>query len=242
MTSSLNLSDCEEIIKSEDVKAIYEKMRHHLVNRVEVQELCVSSDKKEVKIQMYNDDGVALFPDVPPHVYPLHRTYEKNIPLVGTEDSKNGKVVTQELFLLKPEFRRNGLAKRVYSREFKAYKTAEFDQVFLKAAADGIMTWSRTPFNFIIIEQFDEDDIISLWREYVKEVFTFSNSKDYYDIIKNKMKVQNLSKEYVIPEGKISFADWYRAKRPTKLVPMYKNIEQTTDEEIAEIAGENNAN
>lgn len=236
-----DLSDCEDIIKSEEVKAIYEKMRHHLVNRVEIQELYVSSDRKEVKIQMYNNDGVALFPDVSPHVYPLHRTYEKNTPLVGI-DSKNGKVVTQELFLLKPEFRRNGLAKRIYSREFKAYKTAQFDQVFLKAAADGIMTWSRSPFNFTIIEQFDEDDIISLWREYVKEVFVFSNSKDYYDIIKNKMKVQNLSKEYVIPEGKISFADWYREKRPTKLVPMYKDIQQITDEEIAEIAGENNAN
>jgi hypothetical protein len=242
MPSSLNLSDCEEIIKSEDVKAIYEKMRHPLVNRVEVQELYVSSDRKEVKIQMYNDDGVALFPDVHPRVYPLHRTYEKNVPLVGTEDSKNGKVVTQELFLLKHEFRRNGLAQRVYSREFKAYKTAEFDQVFLKAAADGIMTWSRSPFNFTIIEQFDEDDIILLWREYVNDVFTFSNQKDYLDIIRNKNKVQNLSKEYVIPEGKISFADWYREKRPTKLVPMYKNIKQITDEEIAEVAGENNAN
>lgn len=236
MPSSLNLSDCEEIIKSEDVKAIYEKMRHHLVDIVEVQELCVSSDRKEAKIQMYNESGETLFPVS----YPLHRTYEKNKPLIAK--SINGKVVTQELFFLKPEFRRNGLAKRVYSREFKAYKTADFDQVFLKAAADGIMTWSRSPFNFTIIEQFDEDDIISLWRQYVKEVFVFSNSKDYYDIIKNKMKVQNLSKEYVIPEEKISFADWYREKRPTKLVPMYKNIEQITDEEIAEIAGENNAN
>ena len=104
------------------------------------------------------------------------------------------------------------------------------------------MTWSMSPFNFIIIKQDDEDDIITLWREYVKEVFSFSNSKDYYDTIKNKMKVQSLSKEYVIPDGKISFADWYREKRPTKLVPMYKNIKQITDEEIAEITGENNAN
>ncbi|MGD9554675.1 MAG: hypothetical protein AB7D96_03985 [Arcobacteraceae bacterium] len=236
MPNSLNLSDCEEIIKSEEVKAIYEKMRHHLVDRVEVQELCVSSDRKEAKIQMYNESSETLFPEA----YPLHRIYETNKPLIAK--SINGKVVTQELFLVKSEFRRQGLARRVYSREFKTYKTAEFDQVFLKAAADGIMTWSRTPFNFTIIEQFDEDDIISLWRQYVKEVFVFSNSKDYYDIIKNKMKVQSLSKEYVIPEGRISFADWYREKRPTKLVPMYKNIEQITDEEIAEIAGENNAN
>lgn len=233
-----DLSDCEDIIKSEEVKAIYEKMRHHLVNRVEVQEISVSSDRKEVKVQMYNETGETLFPEN----YPLHRTYQKSIPLIDREEPINGKVVTQELFFLKPEFRRKGLAKRVYSREFKAYKIAEFDQVFLKAAADGIMTWSRSPFNFTIIERFDEDDIISLWREYVEEMFVFSNSKDYYDIIKNKMKVQNLSKEYVIPEGKISFADWYREKRPTKLVPMYKDIEQITDEEIAEIAGENNAN
>lgn len=240
MPSSLNLSDCEDIIKSEDVKAIYERMRHHLVDTVEVHELCVSTNKKEVKVQMYNENNEALFPNEEPYILPLHRTYEKNIPLINKEI--NGKVVTQELFALKTEFRRKGLARRVYSREFKAYKTAEFDQVFLKAAADGIMTWSRSPFNFTIIEQFDEDDIILLWREYVNDVFTFSNQKDYLDIIKNKNKVQNLSKEYVIPEGKISFADWYREKRPTKLVPMYKNIEQITDEEIAEIAGENNAN
>ena len=233
-----DLSDCEEIIKSEDVKAIYEKMRHQLVDRVEVQELCVSSDKKEAKIQMYNESGETLFPDF----FPLHRIYEKNIPLIDKKEPINGKVVSQELFALKKQFRRNGLARRVYSREFKAYKTAKFDQVFLKAAADGIMTWSRTPFNFIIIEQFDEDDIISLWREYVNDVFTFSNSKDYLDIIKNKTRVQNLSKEYVIPDGKISFADWYGDKRPSKLVPMYKDVEYITDEEIAEIAGENNAN
>ena len=233
-----DLSQCEDIIKSEDVKAIYEKMRHELVDKVEVQELCTSIDKKEVKIQMYNNVGETLFPDN----YLLHRIYEKNKPLINKQEPTNGKVATQELFILKSEFRRKGLAKRVYSREFKAYKTAEFDQVFLKAAADGIMTWSMSPFNFIIIKQDDEDDIITLWREYVKEVFSFSNSKDYYDTIKNKMKVQSLSKEYVIPDGKISFADLYREKRPTKLVPMYKNIKQITDEEIAEITGENNAN
>ena len=33
-----DLSQCEDIIKSEDVKAIYEKMRHEHVDKVEVQE------------------------------------------------------------------------------------------------------------------------------------------------------------------------------------------------------------
>ncbi|MGJ0341630.1 hypothetical protein NG769_04135 [Aliarcobacter cryaerophilus] len=237
-----DLSECENIIKSEDVKAIYEKIRHDLVDRVDVYETYVSIDRKEVKIHMYNKDGVSLFPDVEPYILPLHRTYEKNVNLINREDNISGKVVIQELFALKTEFRRKGLARRVYSREFKAYKTAKFDQVFLKAAADGIMTWSRSPFNFIIIEEFDEDDIISLWREYVNETFIFSDPKEYYVTIKNKLKVSSLTKEYVIPEGKVSFADWYREKRPTKLVPMYKDIEQITDEEIAQIAGENNAN
>ena len=45
-----DLSQCEDIIKSEDVKAIYEKMRHELVDKVEVQELCTSIDKKEVNL------------------------------------------------------------------------------------------------------------------------------------------------------------------------------------------------
>lgn len=238
MPNPLNLSDCEDIMKSEDVKSIYEKIRHRLIDQVNVHELCLTVEEKKVAIQMYNEMGESLFPEE----YPLFRTYEKNKTLVNTKELTVGKVVTQELFFLKPQFRRNGIAKRVYSREFKAYKNAGFDQVFLKAAADGIMTWSRSPFNFTIIDSFDEDDIISLWREYLQDVFTFSNQKDYYDIIKNKMKVQNLNKEYVIPDGKVSFADWYKERRPSKLVPMYKDVKQITNEEIAEIAGENDAN
>lgn len=231
-----DLSDCEQIIKSEDVQNIYENIRHPLVSRVEVQEICISSDKKEVKVQMINESEETLFPEP----YPLHRTYEKNVPLIKREE--HGKKVTQELFLLKSQFRRNGLAKKVYSREFKTYKESGFNQVFLKAAADGIMTWSRSPFNFNIIDQNDEADIINLWREYLVDTFTFSTSKDYYDIIKNKFKVRNLNKEYVIPEGRASFANWYSDRRPSKLVPMYKDIELISDEEIEEISGGTHAN
>lgn len=234
---NLNLEDCEDIIESEKVKAIYENMEHHLVNSVNIQEQCVSLDKKTVNILMYNNSNEIIFSND----NPMMRIYENNKSLVN-ELSLYGKVVTHKAFFLKPQFRRQGLAKRVYKREFGAYKAAGFNQVFLEAVADGIMTWSRSPFNFTIIEQADEDDIISLWRQYVKEVFTFANDEDYCDIIKNKVKVQNLSKEYVIPSGRISFADWYYNRNPYRYVPMYKNIEQAADEEIEDIAGENNAN
>lgn len=230
-----DLNRCEHIIKEQDINDIYQRMQHEKISSAVINQRRITDDKKKAQIHLLDENGNSThYNDIP-----MVRFYESNVPLINRDI--NGKKVKHELFLLRDEFRRFGIAKRVHLREISAYKKNEINQVYLEAAADGIMTWPRSPFNFKIINESDERDIISLWREYVLETFSFDDIQDYYDIIKNVKHVKSLNKEYVIPANNVSFADWYRAKRPSKLVQMYKDIDGLSNDITDEVSGDSNA-
>lgn len=230
-----DVNRCEHIIKEQDVNDIYQRMQHEKIASAVINQIFHTDDKKEAQIYLLDENGNSVhYNDIP-----MVRFYESDVPLIDRDI--NGKKVKHELFLLRDEFRRFGIAKRVHLRELSAYKKNEINQVYLEAAADGIMTWPRSPFNFKIIDESDERDIISLWREYVLETFTFDDVQDYYDIIKNVKHVKSLNKDYVIPANNISFADWYRAKRPSKLVKMYKDIDGLSNDGSDDVSGDSNA-
>lgn len=230
-----DINRCEHIIKEQDINDIYQRMQHEKISSAVINQIRITDDKKEAQIHLLDENGNSIHYNT----FPMVRFYESNVPLINRDI--NGKRVKHELFLLKDEFRRFGIAKRVHLREISAYKKNEINQIYLEAAADGIMTWPRSPFNFKIINESDERDIISLWREYVLETFTFDDIQDYYDIIKNVKYVKSLNKEYVIPANNVSFADWYRAKRPSKLVQMYKDIDGLSNDITDEVSGDSNA-
>jgi len=91
-------------------------------------------------IQIYNADGEKVLKA------PLSRKIYASTPLRAVRE--NGPVVYNALFLVNERFKRQGLAKRVYTAEGRLYKKWRLREVHLNAREDGLVVWVKS-FGFL---------------------------------------------------------------------------------------------
>ena len=174
---------------------------------------CINNDTKNANVDIFNNGDEML-------LLPIKRTYYREKELWSREGE--GKVVKHEYFILKPEYRRKGTAKKIHERELEAYRTYNFIEIQLDAAWDGIVVWSHLFFK--PKDDFEAKKAVPLIQRYLSEVKGYDLKK-----IKEVLSagLEKISKSH-LTDPSIDFSEWAnrlgRQRGKQVLVKMYKEV------------------
>ncbi len=203
---------CNDLISNIDIESIYDNVTSHLLT-ASMHSHCIDSDTKKanISIQLNGDDLTTNL---------TKREYFRDRPLINHLGS-SGKVVEHITFVIKDEYRDDGIAKSIHVEELKIYERNEFQQIQLTAVGQGILVWYHLYYKFVE-DDGEEDVLIQLWS-YLKQVHSLDR-----DTIEKKFKNKNLkdipNKYLQAPStGAIDFAEWL-SRNDCIGIEMYKDI------------------
>ncbi len=171
-----------------------------------------ASKTAEVDIVNLNNESILIIP--------IKRTYFNSLGLVGAKQGKNGKVVKHEFFILKPQYKGNGIGRTIGIQEYAKYKNRGIEQIILLAAWDGITVWPHN--KFIFINKMHENEVLRFLRDWLLDEKK-ANIKTVERLKLNSLSVFKPS-FFRNKKGK-NFNEWLIEKIKNRAYPMYKDIE-----------------
>lgn len=206
---------CNQIISNQAIQYIYKYKG--VILRADVTHTCLGENEKKVDID--------IFASVSPHDrlnhQPIQRTYYLQKELLGKKDLI-GKVAVHNYFVLKDQYRSQGIMTKVHSKELETYKQLEFQEIQLDAAWDGLIVWKKMNYQFI--NNIEESKVILLLQVYLRTERRLTTN-EINDIIQNtpfSINVQYLRADNNI----ISFMDW-ACKNSIGCSKMYKEVKSS---------------
>jgi len=199
--------DCESIISDGDIKSIYEKSELAILK---MECFCEENNtKKSVDVDL-GYEGEELLE------MPVTRDYFLSKQLINKNIS--AKVACHLSFIIKKDYRRQGLSKTVHENELVVYKNNNFQQIHLLAAADGLVVWNRLFYKFA--KNSDEKLLLMRLRAYLREIKQFDDSKVEKIL---KLKIAEMDISYFCDEN-MNFTDWLKKEETILTAVMYKEV------------------
>lgn len=199
--------DCENIISNDDIMSIYKISN---LNILKMSHFCEEeSSKKSVDIELQYDGNELL-------EMPVTRDYFLNRQLLNK--NQTGKVAYHLSFIIKKDYRNQGLSKTIHENELLIYRNNSFQQIQLQAASDGLVVWSRLLYKFV--KTSDEKMVLRELRIYLQEIKKIDDTRIEKML---KLKISDIDASYFY-DDKVNFTDWLRSKDTILTATMYKDV------------------
>lgn len=206
---------CNQIISDQAIQYTYKYKG--VILRADVTHACSGENEKKVDIN--------IFASAEPHNQlnhqPIQRTYYLEKELLGKK-GLIGKVAAHNYFILKDQYRSQGIMTKVHSKELETYKQLEFQEIQLDAAWDGLIVWKKMNYQFI--NTIEESKVILLLQRYLRTERRLTTN-EINDIIKNDPF--SINSQYLRAENNImSFMNWAENNR-IGCSKMYKEVKSS---------------
>lgn len=207
---------CNKIISDQAIQYTY-KYKGVILHADVRAHPCSGENEKKVDINIFASEE----PHDQLNHQPIQRTYYAQKELRGKK-GLIGKVAFHNYFILKKQYRAQGIMTKVHSKELETYKQLEFQEIQLDAAWDGLIVWKKM--NYIFDGPTEASKAIVPLQIYLKTERKLSTNQ-INDIIKNDPFSINL--QYLRAETNImSFMDWAERNK-IGCVRMYKEVKSS---------------
>jgi len=135
------------------------------------------------------------------------------------------KIVKHSVCMLSEQYRGQNYLSKFHLRELEFYKKLGFTKIELSATYDGLVVWSRKPFNFQYIDRNDELILIKHFREYLRK-HRKMNKVEISTITSNIKFSKDINSKYLKSNQEFkSFTDWLIEDKKSPLaIRMSKEI------------------